>query len=127
MGEKFALCKGIQNSLGFWIPRRGLRIPGTGFWILCQWKLDSRSQSLVDSRILELYSGFHSPGFRIPQVKICWIPQFGFLYIGRENGVLWSSRGLTIDFRGTRGGGGRRLVVLSPFYFVHNVALYKGL
>ena len=31
----FAICrpmyKGIQDSLGFWIPRRGFRIPGTGF------------------------------------------------------------------------------------------------
>jgi len=24
-------CKGIQDSLGFWIPRRGYRIPVTGF------------------------------------------------------------------------------------------------
>ena len=24
-------CKGIQDSLGFWIPHRGFRIPGTGF------------------------------------------------------------------------------------------------
>ena len=23
--------KGIQDSLGFWIPRRGFQIPGTGF------------------------------------------------------------------------------------------------
>ena len=23
-------CKGIQDSLGFWIPHRGFRIPGTG-------------------------------------------------------------------------------------------------
>ena len=27
----FAPCKGIQDSVGFWIPRRGFRIPGTGF------------------------------------------------------------------------------------------------
>ena len=26
-----AQCKGIQDSLGFWIPRCGYRIPGTGF------------------------------------------------------------------------------------------------
>ena len=24
-------CKGIQDCLGSWIPRRGFRIPGTGF------------------------------------------------------------------------------------------------
>ena len=27
----FAPCKGMQDSLGFWIPRRGFRIPGTTF------------------------------------------------------------------------------------------------
>ena len=27
----FALCKGIQDSLRFWIPRRGFRISGTEF------------------------------------------------------------------------------------------------
>ena len=38
---KVATCKGIQDSLGFWIPRRGLQIPrywipvfGSGTWIL---------------------------------------------------------------------------------------------
>ena len=29
-----APCKRIQNSLGFWIPRRGFQIPGTGFQYL---------------------------------------------------------------------------------------------
>ena len=27
----FSPCKGIQDSLGFWIPRHGLQIPGPGF------------------------------------------------------------------------------------------------
>ena len=27
----FTTCKGIQDSLRFWIPRRGFRIPVTGF------------------------------------------------------------------------------------------------
>ena len=31
--EFFAPCKGIQNTLGFWIPRCGFRIPGTGIRI----------------------------------------------------------------------------------------------
>ena len=31
-----APCKGIQDSPGFWIPRRRLRIP-----VFCQWNLDS--------------------------------------------------------------------------------------
>ena len=44
--------RGIQESLGFWIPRRGFRISDTEF------------QSLS----VEL--GFQSPGFWIPQAKI---------------------------------------------------------
>ena len=34
-------CNGIQDSLGFLIPHHGFQIPGTGFYILCQWSLDS--------------------------------------------------------------------------------------
>ena len=45
------ICKVIQDSLIFWIPRRGFWIPDNGFGILCQWNLDS---------------GF---GFRIPIVR----------------------------------------------------------
>ena len=55
--------KRIQDSLGFWIPSRG-------FWILCQWNLDSEVASLV--RFLEL----ESPGFQIPQAKLRHIPVF---------------------------------------------------
>ena len=45
----FTACKEIQDSLGFWIPRSGFRIPGTTF------------QSLL----VEL-----GPGFWIRQTKI---------------------------------------------------------
>ena len=38
---------GIQDSLGFWIPRHGFRIPGTGFQIPCKWNLDSGFQTLA--------------------------------------------------------------------------------
>ena len=41
---------------------------------LCQWNLDSGFQSLVDSGILELFSRFQSPGFRILRVKFSRIP-----------------------------------------------------
>ena len=47
------------------------RIQGTGFRILCQWKLDSGFQSLV--------------GFRIPQAKISQIPESGYPYKGRKD------------------------------------------
>ena len=38
-----APCSRIQESLGFWIPRRGFQIPGIGFRIHCQKNLDSGS------------------------------------------------------------------------------------
>ena len=56
----FAPCKGIQGSLGFWLPQHGFRIPGIEFRILCQWSLNSGFQSLV--------------GFQIPWA-VFWIPK----------------------------------------------------
>ena len=89
----FDPCKEIQESLGFWFPRRGFLISGTGFRILCPWNLDSGYQSSVDSRFLELYSRFQSPRFLILQAKISrtadfaskksWIPESVFPYLGR--------------------------------------------
>ena len=40
--NEIAPCKGIQDSLGFWIPCCGFRIPGTGFRIPAQWIPDSK-------------------------------------------------------------------------------------
>ena len=60
-------CKEIQESLGFWTPRRGFRIPGNrfqslsaelGFWILIVC-------GILDS-LSELNSRFQNPGFQIP-------------------------------------------------------------
>ena len=56
----FAPCKGIQGSLGFWLPHHGFRIPGIEFRILCQSSLNSGFQSLV--------------GFQIP-CAVFWIPK----------------------------------------------------
>ena len=39
----------------------------------CQWNLDSGFQSLMCPGLLELYSGFQSPGFRIAIAKFPWI------------------------------------------------------
>ena len=52
-----AQCKGIQDTFGFWVLRRGFQIPGSRFWILSQWDLDSGFQSL---------KGFRIPKSRIP-------------------------------------------------------------
>ena len=68
--------QGIPDSLGFWIP-------GSGFQILCQWKLDFGFQSLV--------------GFRIPWVvfRISKVQDSGFhkqKFHGSRNldSVTWS-------------------------------------
>ena len=78
--------KGIQDSLGFWIP-------GTEFRFLCQWDLDSGFQSLEGFRIT--WAVFQIPEsriripqpkfliFRIPQAKISRIPEFEFPYTRR--------------------------------------------
>ena len=42
MYNDFAPCKGIHDSLGFWIPPCGFRIPSTGFRIPAQWIPDSK-------------------------------------------------------------------------------------
>ena len=58
---KSPYAKAIQDSLGFWIPSCGLRTPGTGLRIPCQWNLDS---------------GFQSQGFYISQEKNFVNPYF---------------------------------------------------
>ena len=54
---------GIQDSLGFWIPRHGFRISITGFQFFFSWIWIADSNCLWDSGFLQLYSGFQSPGF----------------------------------------------------------------
>ena len=57
----------------FWYSRR---IPPRGFRIVSgTWILDS--DRYWDSGFLELYSGYQSPGFQIPQAKISRIPSHG--------------------------------------------------
>ena len=63
----------IQDSPGFWIPWRGIGIPGTEFRILCQWNLILNSNRSWDSGFLELYSRFADStskrNVEVPQVK----------------------------------------------------------
>ena len=89
--------QGIPDSLGFWIP-------GSGFQILCQWKLDFGFQSLV--------------GFRIPWVvfRISKVQDSGFhkqKFHGSRNldSVTWSKtcvRDRSLFIAGG-GRGGRRI------------------
>ena len=64
-----SLCKGIQG--------RGFRIPSTAIQILCQWNVDSGFQTVAEFWIPITYSGFQSPGLRIPEGK--HYPDSGFL------------------------------------------------
>ena len=65
---RIAPCKGIQDSLGFWILTMdsGLEELDFGFFVCGTCILDSDGQ--WDSGFLQLCSGFRSPGF--------WITQF---------------------------------------------------
>ena len=79
----FAPCKGIQDSLGFWIPRRGFRIPGTGFkslsvavgfWISIVSGIPDSLSCISDSKAPE-NSGFRKHnflGFRIQDSHPTW-------------------------------------------------------
>lgn len=49
----FTLCKGIQSNLGFWIWRRGFRIPCTR-WNFCQWNVNFRCQSLSEGLLIRI-------------------------------------------------------------------------
>ena len=55
----FAPCKVIQDSIRFWIPRCGFRIPGAGFRILPVQIPDSKTQNIPD------FSFWFSPNFCI--------------------------------------------------------------
>ena len=64
-----ALSKGIQDILGFWIPRSGFWILGTGFRFIVGgiWIPDSNRQ--WDSGFLELYSRFQR---QLIQISLLW-------------------------------------------------------
>ena len=87
--------EGIQDTLCFWIPRRGFRIPGTA-WVpdLCQWNLGSEFQSLVGFWIH--WAVFRTPKqwFRIPQVWISSIPDSSTLVLGSLNLFTVAFKGL---------------------------------
>ena len=96
------MCKGIQDSHGFWIPRRGFRIPVTGFQIFSIGTRIPDSNCQWDSRFLQLFSGFQTPGFGIPLAKISWIPESGFpcMYKGIQDSLgFWipDSRSFSVE------------------------------
>ena len=92
--------EGIQNSLGFWIPRRGFRILGPGARILCQWKLDSGFQALVGFRILWTVFWILKPRIPDAAAKISWIPDptsknvpdSGFPYVANTSWEIQAKR-----------------------------------
>ena len=71
-------CKGIQDSLGFWIPHCGLIL-------VAKWNFkDSEFQLFVGFWIPWAVFHIPSPGFCIQRAKICRIPESGFPYMGRK-------------------------------------------
>ena len=65
--------RGSQNSLGFWIPRCEFQIPGTGFQIVNQWNLDSKSQPFVGFQITWPVLRISKSKIGIPQARISQI------------------------------------------------------
>ena len=94
-----APCQRIQDSLGFSIPFHGFWIPGAGFQ---SFPVELGSSRFHHSGVLEFYSGFQSPGFRIPyqnfpglrilQAKIFQILESGYPYMGRSTSQTFSDQ-----------------------------------
>ena len=71
----FAPCEGIKGSLGFWTPRHGFRIPGTGSQIFFSGTWIPVVSGIPDSKAQD--SGFNRqtfPRFWIPHTKMSKIP-----------------------------------------------------
>ena len=83
--SSFTPCKGIiQHSLGFWIPRCGFRIPGTGFQYFSVKNVEfwiSIVIGIPDSLICIPGSKTEDSGF--------WIPRTGFQYFSVKNEEFW--------------------------------------
>ena len=80
----FAPCEGIKGSLGFWTPRHGFRIPGTGFQIFFSGTWIPVVSGIPDSKAQD--SGFNRqtfPRFWIPHAKMSKIPNSTFKNISR--------------------------------------------
>ena len=80
MESSCAQCYGIQDSLGFWIPRREFQIPGTGFQsfsVELGFWIPILGFGIPKSRI-QYFTSKTFPGFRIPQAKIYRIAESRF-------------------------------------------------
>ena len=89
----FALCTGIQDRLGFWIPRGAFQIPGTGFqslffgtWIPIVSCIQDSLSYIPDS--LSCIPDSKTKVMRIPQTKISRIPESGLPCTWGD--VIWS-------------------------------------
>ena len=89
----YSPCKGIQDGLGFWIPRRGFWISrwqisvfvgGTWIQIAIVGGIPNSLICIPDSKAQDM--GFHKkifPRFQIQKAKLSWIPESGIPYIRR--------------------------------------------
>ena len=67
MRLRFFPCKGIQDSLGFLIPRRGFRIPSTGFQSLSV-EFGIPIVSRIPDSTRKSFPDDPEPGIRIPYI-----------------------------------------------------------
>ena len=106
MVQFFAPCKGIQNILGFWIPRCGFRIPGTGFRIPAQWIPDSKKRWIP---IFYCFNAFLCISFscsNLAKLKdvVTMHNKFVFRFINYGLNVLQFCKGLWYNKEGDIGG-----------------------
>ena len=107
--QDFAPCKGIQDSLGFWIPCCGFRIPGTGFRIPAQWIPDSKNSWITFFFRFEML--FFALRFRV-RILLYWktllegiTSLFSLsIYKVTERNVLQFRKGLWYNNEGDIGG-----------------------
>ena len=80
----FAQCKGIQDTLRFWIPCCGFQIPGTKLQILSSGSWISIIIGIPD--FLRSILDYENPGFRIPEFHIPKQKLPGFWY---SDPLMW--------------------------------------
>ena len=106
--------KGIQDNLGFWIPRRGFRITGTGFQIpwavfpIPKPRILDFTSTLGESKFESLYVYGKLP--TSPSLKLTICPKWR---VSVDVGFVW----------GEGGGRGEGTNTPEPFYFSQRESL----
>ena len=79
-----APCNGIPDSLGFWIPRHGFRIPDSGYWYRFSLSVELGFRIPIFTEIPDSLATFQIPNLKIPGStsknlpnSAIWIPLHG--------------------------------------------------